>query len=248
MLGYASMTHDSSLSLLAFLEACSRRSAFKWLTLVSRKLLHCGILGNPTLAPLQLILTSRAIVLFGSNQQSHTMPPKKDAASSGGKGEGRGQNGTHIQLFTSSFCGLLTNRHAGHRPGFRTDTAISNRGAAGERVLQPWVPDSSDGVGASLEGSTSSGAWDQFAANERLFGLQTDYDENIYTTAINKSHPQYRERIAVAERKAREIERSAPTTAHVAEERVMDYNGSGGGDDNEEDKYVVLRHTAPSWY
>ncbi|XWW98307.1 hypothetical protein V2A60_006307 [Cordyceps javanica] len=149
------------------------------------------------------------------------MPPKKDTASSGGKGEGRGQNG--------------------HRPGFRTDTAISNRGAAGERVLQPWVPDSSDGLDASLEGTTGSGAWDQFAANERLFGLKTDYDENIYTTAINKNHPQYRERIAAADRKAREIERSAPTTAHVAEERVMDYNGSGGGDDNEEDKYSGVR-------
>ena len=98
---------------------------------------------------------------------------------------------------------------------------------------------------ASLEAPANSGAWDQFAANERLFGLKTDYDENIYTTAINKSHPQYRERIAAAERKAREIERSAPTTAHVAEERVMDYNGSTGGDDNEEDKYVELRHTTP---
>ncbi|OAA79229.1 PAB1 binding protein [Akanthomyces lecanii RCEF 1005] len=149
------------------------------------------------------------------------MPPKKDTASSGGKGEGRGQNG--------------------NRPGFRTDTAISNKGAAGERVLQPWVPDSSDGLDASLEAPTNSGAWDQFAANERLFGLKTDYDENIYTTAINKSHPQYRERIAAAERKAREIERSAPTTAHVAEERVMDYNGSTGGDDNEEDKYSGVR-------
>ncbi|KAM3530535.1 hypothetical protein MY4038_004852 [Beauveria bassiana] len=151
----------------------------------------------------------------------YTMPPKKDAVSSGGKGEGRGQNG--------------------NRPGFRTDTAISNRGAAGERVLQPWVPDASDGLDASLEGSTSSGAWDQFAANERLFGVKTDYDENIYTTSINKSHPQYRERIAAADRKAREIERSAPTTAHVAEERVMDYNGSGGGDDNEEEKYSGVR-------
>jgi PAB1-binding protein PBP1 len=88
-----------------------------------------------------------------------------------------------------------------------------------------------------LEKSTSPGSWDQFAANERLFGLKTDYDENIYTTAINKSHPQYREKVAAAERKAREIERSAPTTAHVAEERVMDYVGGNENDgENEEDK------------
>lgn len=127
----------------------------------------------------------------------------------------------------------------GTRSGFRTDTAISNSRHGNERVLQPWVPDASDTVDGSLEKSASSGSWDQFAANERLFGLKTDYDENIYTTAINKSHPQYREKVAAAERKAREIERSAPTTAHVAEERVMDYvGGNENDDDNEEDKYV----------
>ena len=95
----------------------------------------------------------------------------------------------------------------------------------------------------SLETSaTTGGGWDQFAENERLFGLKTDYDENIYTTAINKTHPQYRERMAAAEKKAREIERSAPVTAHVAEERVMDYvGGQGVGDENEEDKYSGVR-------
>lgn len=102
------------------------------------------------------------------------------------------------------------------------------------------MPDSNDAVDGSLEKSTASGHWDQFAENERLFGLKTDYDENIYTTAINKSHPQYRERIAAAERKAREIERSVPTTAHVAEERVMDYApGNDQSGENEEDKYVI---------
>ena len=45
--------------------------------------------------------------------------------------------------------------------------------------------------------------------------------------------------MAEAEKKAREIERSAPTTAHVAEERVMDYvGGSDKGGEDEEDKYV----------
>jgi PAB1-binding protein PBP1 len=90
-----------------------------------------------------------------------------------------------------------------------------------------------------LEAAANSGPWDQFAANEKLFGLKTDYDENIYTTAINKTHPHYRERMAAAEKKAKEIERSAAVTAHVAEERVMDYAGGGAtGEENEEDKYV----------
>ena len=88
--------------------------------------------------------------------------------------------------------------------------------------------------------STGGASWDQFAENERRFGITTDYDENIYTTAIDKSHPDYKQRLAVAERKAREIERSLATNAHVAEERITD---NVGGEDNgvdEEDKYVHI--------
>lgn len=88
-----------------------------------------------------------------------------------------------------------------------------------------------------MEKSSSSGAWDQFAENEKRFGLKSDYDENMYTTVIDRSHPKYKERMAAADKKAREIERSAALTAHVAEERVMDYSGGKGrADDNEEDK------------
>ncbi|KAJ6439615.1 PAB1 binding protein (Pbp1) [Purpureocillium lavendulum] len=149
--------------------------------------------------------------------------PKKEGASGGGaaKVDGRSQNG--------------------NRQGFRTDAAISNSRYGSERTLQRWVPDSADGLDGGLEASSSSGPWDQFAENERLFGLKTDYDENIYTTAINKNHPQYKERKAAAERKVREIEQSAPATAHVAEERVMDFIGGGTGGDNEEDKYSGVR-------
>ncbi|EFY88320.1 PAB1 binding protein (Pbp1) [Metarhizium acridum CQMa 102] len=139
--------------------------------------------------------------------------PKKEGALSGGgatRADGRGQN----------------------------DTAISNSRLGNERTLQPWVPDAADGVDGSLEATATSGHWDQFAANEKLFGLRTDYDESLYTTAINKSHPQFRERVAAADRKAKEIERSVASTAHVAEERVMDYaGGTGAGGQNEEDKY-----------
>jgi PAB1-binding protein PBP1 len=167
------------------------------------------------------------------------MPQKKDnGALAGGKGDGRGQNGKKhgpkcLILATANVVGS-----AGNRTGFRTDTAISNSRFGNERVLQPWVPDANDIADGGLESSGNSGHWDQFAANERLFGLKTDYDENIYTTAIDRSHPQFRERIAAAEKKAKEIERTAPTTSHVAEERVMDYTGTGGEDDNEEDKSV----------
>ncbi|KAL0782615.1 hypothetical protein CaCOL14_000521 [Colletotrichum acutatum] len=161
---------------------------------------------------------------INNGNKSNNMSYNKRDSAMGGKADGKGQNGA--------------------RSGFRTDTAISNNRPGTERTLQPWVPDSNDGIDGSLEKpSGSGGAWDQFAENERLFGLKTDYDENIYTTTIDKSHPQYRDRMAAAERKAREIERSLATTAHVAEERVMDYV-TGGGDDkggDEEDKYSGVR-------
>lgn len=104
-------------------------------------------------------------------------------------------------------------------------------------MLQKWVPDGPlPTIDGGLEsGSKSRGTWDQFAENERRFGLTTDYDENIYTTAIDKSHPQYKQRLAEADRKAKEIERSTTNNAHVAEERVTDNLTGDGGD--EEDKY-----------
>lgn len=49
-------------------------------------------------------------------------------------------------------------------------------------------------------------SWDQFQANEQKFGLKSDYNENIYTTTIDKSNPLYRQREAEAERIAQEIE------------------------------------------
>ncbi|OAF59473.1 hypothetical protein VC83_03758 [Pseudogymnoascus destructans] len=123
--------------------------------------------------------------------------------------------------------------------GFRTDSAISGNRQQGERVLQPWVPDENIPVNMALEstGKQSGGGWDQFAVNERLFGLKTDYDETIYTTAIDKSHPEYSKRYAAADRKAREIENSVANNRHVEEERVADNLAVDDSGLDEEDKY-----------
>lgn len=133
---------------------------------------------------------------------------------------------------------LLTS--TGNTASFRTDSAISGGRMAGERVLQPWVPDSTDGLDGSLEAtalSSGGGAgWDQFAENERRFGIKSDYDENIYTTTIDRSHPLYRQRLADADRKAREIERSVATNSHVAEERITDNVGGPENGFDEEDR------------
>jgi PAB1-binding protein PBP1 len=140
---------------------------------------------------------------------------------SAGKGDGKAMNG--------------------NRAGFKTDTSISNNRPGGERELKRWVPDSNPDTDFSLEqpskGRGQGEAWDQFAVNEKLFGAKSDYDENIYTTAIDRSHPEYQKRLGYADRKAREIERSAAATSHVAEERIMDFVG-GEDHRDEEEKYA----------
>lgn len=71
--------------------------------------------------------------------------------------------------------------------------------------------------------------------NEQKFGLKTDYDDNIYTTPINKSDPNYEKRVKEANKIAREIESSTANNSHVAEERVTNnFTGNSGMD--EEDK------------
>lgn len=105
--------------------------------------------------------------------------------------------------------------------------------------MQRWVPDESIPANMSLEASSkqsNGGNWDQFAANEKLFGLTTDYDENIYTTAIDKSHPEYSKKYAAADRKAREIENSVANNRHVEEERTADNLTVDDSGLDEEDK------------
>ena len=116
--------------------------------------------------------------------------------------------------------------------GFRTDTDISGNLAFRERHLQRWTPTADTDMDLSLEGPGSGGAWDQFKANEQLFGLKSDYDENIYTTRIDRSNPSYREREAAAIRLAQDIEGTSTSNAHIREERGM--NDEDGGLDEEE--------------
>lgn len=51
----------------------------------------------------------------------------------------------------------------------------------------------------------NSTPWDQFETNERLFGAKTDYDEELYTTKLDRSTTNYKRREREAERMAQEI-------------------------------------------
>ncbi|KAJ2711535.1 poly(A)-binding protein binding protein, partial [Coemansia spiralis] len=143
------------------------------------------------------------------------------------------------------------------RTGFRTDTDISRAGGAGAaRELHRWVPDSSDDVNVLESDGLAEPAgrsWDQFAANERLFGLTTDFDEEIYTTKLDRTRADYKQREREAIRIAHEIQSTPFLNSHVAEERqdvAPDGGDSGGGAMDEEDKYgAVLRPSgAPGKY
>ncbi|KAG5520027.1 hypothetical protein PMAC_001103 [Pneumocystis sp. 'macacae'] len=107
---------------------------------------------------------------------------------------------------------------------FQTDSEISGKFEFKERELHKWVPSNNDAAGfGPLEDPTqlsSSGeVWDQFAANEMLFGVKSEFDEDFYTTKVDKSHPSYKEREAEATRIAKEIHQSSTNNIHVAEER-----------------------------
>lgn len=104
-------------------------------------------------------------------------------------------------------------------PGFQTDADISgNRG--GERELKPWAAEADPGLGPNgaaaarpsdprdtitFGGPINSTPWDQFETNERLFGAKTDYDEELYTTKLDRSTTGYKRREREADRLAQEI-------------------------------------------
>lgn len=148
------------------------------------------------------------------------------------------QNGMFSQFLAPTTCAHDVVGSAG---SFLTDTQISSRDAhAGRaRELQRWDAGSESTATDMSLGDPNDRSWDQFAANERLYGVQSTYDENMYTTAIDRNTPEFRRKQAEADRIAREIEGSAPANAHIAEERQRDVNRDDGGD--EEDKYSGVR-------
>lgn len=115
---------------------------------------------------------------------------------------------------------------------FQTDTEISANNAANKpRELQKWQADpaipgaepsptngSNDnaaaGPNAKVNGKhavdaetfgAAGGKWDQFETNSRLFGTQTSYQEELYTTKLNKSGADFKAREKEAEKLANEI-------------------------------------------
>uniref|UniRef100_A0A2D3VJU2 LsmAD domain-containing protein n=1 Tax=Ramularia collo-cygni TaxID=112498 RepID=A0A2D3VJU2_9PEZI len=181
--------------------------------------------------------------------QSGGPPQTNGASDQAGEYVGEGDDhamGFDIQDTADLFVSNVTTAAApsqqnGSAGSFLTDTQISNKEAhAGRaRELQRWEAGAESSAADMSLGDPNDRSWDQFAANERLYGVQTTYDENMYTTAIDRNTPEFRRKQAEADRIAREIEGSAPANAHIAEERRRDASRDDGGD--EEDKYSGVR-------
>ncbi|XP_061948891.1 polyadenylate-binding protein-interacting protein 3-like isoform X4 [Populus nigra] len=90
-----------------------------------------------------------------------------------------------------------------------------------ERELEPWVPDEDEPQCPELEnifdGHWNRG-WDQFETNEMLFGVKSTFDEELYTTKLERG-PQTKDLEREALRIAREIEGEDTRDLHLAEER-----------------------------
>jgi len=140
---------------------------------------------------------------------------------------------------------------------FRTDTEISHAGSSEkDRNLVAAGSAWTSGAPSSNRSSTSRadalleagsnrkgvasqaglggniGEWDQFQANKELFNVRADFDENLYTTELDKSTIDA-SKIQRAERLAREIEKTTSGNIHIAEER----NQVTADDYDEEDRY-----------
>ena len=123
---------------------------------------------------------------------------------------------------------------------FKTDGDISRRSAAVGRDLTragaEWVGDSSTLL-AGLEEDDDGKGFDQFETIRRMTGHNPTFDEDAYTTRLNRSEFSQRDR-AEASRVAKEIMGSSTTNFHVAEERGQ---GFRGGFDSEARYSGVLR-------
>ncbi|KIK63067.1 hypothetical protein GYMLUDRAFT_72298 [Collybiopsis luxurians FD-317 M1] len=133
---------------------------------------------------------------------------------------------------------------------FRTDADIGQkRTGGGEKELQAWqapsdvpLPTESSQFARGDDvtfgpGSNGNTSWDQFAANEKLFGVKATYDEDVYTTKLDRNHPEFKERAREAQKIADEILGATASNPHIAEERNQANDDSGV---NEEDKYGAV--------
>ena len=60
-------------------------------------------------------------------------------------------------------------------------------------------------AGVEIALDSSQTGWDQFEVNEKKFGIRTDYEEELYTTRLDRSSDKYKKMDIKAKRIADEI-------------------------------------------
>lgn len=145
------------------------------------------------------------------------------------------------------------------KDSFRTDVDITGvrveaDSSSNGRQLRRWADEveesealesSPSTFGKPVNNTTTStggnkNAWDQFKTNERLFGAKTDYDEEIYTTKLDRSAKDFKERERKANALAQQILSGTTSNPHIAEERGQAIAESHL---DEEDKYSGVIRT-----
>ncbi|XP_073013475.1 polyadenylate-binding protein-interacting protein 4-like [Typha latifolia] len=115
-----------------------------------------------------------------------------------------------------------TNGHTSDRcKDLMIDSVISHSHHVEERELGHWAPDEGDSECPELENifdGTWNRNWDQFQTNETLFGVKSTFNEELYTTKLERG-PRMRDLEREASRIAREIEGEETEDLHLAEER-----------------------------
>ncbi|KAL4625516.1 hypothetical protein ACB092_05G032100 [Castanea dentata] len=95
-----------------------------------------------------------------------------------------------------------------------------------ERELKPWVPDENYPQCPELDNIFDghwNRDWNQFETNEALFGVKSTFDEELYTTKLERG-PKMEELEKKASRIAREIEGEETQDLHLAEERGIHFH------------------------
>ncbi|RZC49417.1 hypothetical protein C5167_017845 [Papaver somniferum] len=136
------------------------------------------------------------------------------------------------------------------RQDLMIDSSISNFPSAGKgRQLERWIPEDNDSRCPDLENvfdATDNRKWDQFEINKTLFGVESTFDEEIYTTKLVKG-PQMKELEREALRIAKEIEAEDTRDLHLAEERGLHFHDDCNIDEETRYSSVFRGHDDSGW-
>uniref|UniRef100_A0A0D6QXC6 LsmAD domain-containing protein n=1 Tax=Araucaria cunninghamii TaxID=56994 RepID=A0A0D6QXC6_ARACU len=163
----------------------------------------------------------------------------------------------HVKTLDVPFTGdrMGTSRASDNRYDIITDSLLSKAHPFEvERELKPWTPDKDGPEDVDLENTfqnTCYRNWDQFETNKSLFGVESTFDEGLYTTKLERG-PQTRDLEMKASEIARQIERRKLGNSPSAEEcfvnesetfdeesKCSSVHGSEDVGEDNDDKHIV---------